>query len=376
MRGQKKALTLLLILWFVISILPLVSADEGSWESKAPMNRARAYLGVAVIHGKIYAIGGENGHLLTYGNGALSRTPHVVNTTEEYDPVSDTWTLKAPMPTSRGGFAVAVYKHKIYCIGGWTHSGSYNNTGVNEAYVPWTNMWETKSPMPNVPTTARVFTVNVVNDKIYVIAVGSNGRFVKEYDPLTDTWITKTPPPDDIASIISFVIDDKIYTIRWPGDYFQVYDPATDSWSLGASTQFNGLTLTGWSLTAAETTGANASKRIYFFDLDQTKIYDSLTGNWTNGTAMLTDRLLPKAVALDDAIYLIGGRTGTFSLIAELNPSALNERYSPVEVIPEFPSWIVLPLFLSATLFAAIFKKKLLKTASQQSSEPDEKRGN
>jgi N-acetylneuraminic acid mutarotase len=353
--------SLFLVLVLPLISIPLVSATEGSWEPKASMNKARAYLGVAAVNGKIYAIGGENGHVITYGSTALQLTPHVVNTTEMYDPICDTWTLKAPMPTPRGGFGVAVYQNKIYCIGGWTHSGSYNNTGANEIYDPTTNTWETKSTMPNITT--NLYTANVVNDKIYVIGIG---KFIAEYDPLTDSWTTKTPPPDDVMCTVSFVIDDKIYTIRWPGDFFQIYDPATDSWNLGTPFQFTDLTLIGGSLTAAETTGTNASKRIYFFDLNQTKIYDSLTGNWTDGTAMPTKRLLPKAIAIDDTIYLIGGRTGTMSLIAELNPSALNEQYTSIEVIPEFPSSSILLLLLSATLFIIFCKKKLLKTANQQ----------
>jgi N-acetylneuraminic acid mutarotase len=356
---MRKNIALLVFLSFFvavpISILnPAYAMGTDSWESKAPMHKARAYLGVVAVNGKIYAIGGENGHLVTYEYGALKPTPHVVNTTEEYDPVSDTWTLKASMPTPRGGFGVAVYQNKIYCIGGWTHSGSYINTGVNEVYDPATNTWETKSPMPNVTT--NIYTASVVNDKIYVIAYG---RFIAEYDPLIDSWTTKTPPPVDVASLVSFVINDKIYTIRWPGEFFEIYDPATDSWSLGASTHVTGL-----SLTAAEIMGANASKRIYFFDLNQTKIYDSLTGNWSDGTAMPSDRLLPKAIAVNDAIYLIGGRTGTMNLIVELNPSALNEQYIPTEVIPEFPSWIIFPLFLIVTSFAIFVKNKVFRHSS------------
>ena len=41
-----------------------------------------------------------------------------INATEAYNPGTDTWTLKAPMPTSRDGFGIAVYQNKIYCIGG------------------------------------------------------------------------------------------------------------------------------------------------------------------------------------------------------------------------------------------------------------------
>ncbi len=35
-----------------------------------------------------------------------------------------------------------------------------------------------------------------------------------------------------------------------------------------------------------------------------------------------------------------------------------------LEVIPEFPSWIILPLFLVATLFVIVFKKKLFNQRS------------
>lgn len=50
----------------VFSGLVLSSADnavENSWASKAPMQEARAHLGVAVVNGKIYAIGGDAGEI-------------------------------------------------------------------------------------------------------------------------------------------------------------------------------------------------------------------------------------------------------------------------------------------------------------------------
>ena len=76
---MKKAFFLLLFLLIattsVVSVEP-ARASENSWISKAPMLTARAYLGAAVVNGKIFAIGG-------YNNGYLS-------TNEEYDPTTDT----------------------------------------------------------------------------------------------------------------------------------------------------------------------------------------------------------------------------------------------------------------------------------------------
>jgi parallel beta-helix repeat protein len=43
------------------------------------------------------------------------------------------------------------------------------------------------------------------------------------------------------------------------------------------------------------------------------------------------------------------------------------DNYPLVNVIPEFPTWIILPLLIATTLLAIIYKKKLPKTSSQQS---------
>ena len=119
---MRASVAALLVLVFLaapcVAVKPTLSSDdviENSWASKAPMQVARSSLGVAVVNDKIYAIGG------TTENG-------VVNTNEEYNPVSDTWTYKKPMPTPRENFAITSYQNKIYCVG-----GSLNNGTATEA---------------------------------------------------------------------------------------------------------------------------------------------------------------------------------------------------------------------------------------------------
>jgi N-acetylneuraminic acid mutarotase len=70
------------------------------------------------VNGKIYAIGGYND-----SSGCLS-------TVEEYDPATDTWTTKTPMPTTRAGLAIGVVNNKIYAIGG--HGGGSLLSTVEE----------------------------------------------------------------------------------------------------------------------------------------------------------------------------------------------------------------------------------------------------
>jgi hypothetical protein len=298
-------------------------AAENSWATRAPMHEARSALGVAVMNGKIYAIGGFTGGGL-YEPDFLSGS--FVGTNEEYNPATDLWTYKASMPTPRARFAVAACQNKIYCIGGVT--GENVIIGINEAYDPSTDTWETKAPMP---TTIWKVQANVVNGKIYVIT--PSGTYV--YDPVTDSWVSKTSIPFEMGSA-STVFNDKIYVLggfRGPpylNYYTQIYNPETDSWSLGAlmpSTVSDGG--------AGTTDGIMAPKLIYVLGISESggwhcanEIYDPETDNWRVGADVPTDRLDFGVAVVDDMLYVIGGYT--FYNLYEIMPSAINEEYTSI----------------------------------------------
>jgi hypothetical protein len=340
----KKSVALLFVFVFLgasclILAKPAFSSEavaEDTWTTKAPMQQARAGLGVVAVNGKIYAIGG------TTASGqypADVSSGGFVGTNEEYDPETDTWTTKAAMPTPRDYFAVAAYGNKIYCIGGAVgytvdeqlgYWHSYNQSGVNEVYDTVTDTWETKTPLP----LARMqIQAHVINGKIYVIS----WSLVYVYDPESDSWTSKTrmppPYPQYNSSPASAVVDNRIIVTFWVltgfSSYEQkilIYDTEIDSWSEGAS----GPIIGGIGSAAVATVGVNALQRVYLLGYDVNQVYDPEADAWMTATAMPTDRMDFGVAVVDDVLYAIGGYVKVSPLHGLVRSVAVNEQYIPI----------------------------------------------
>jgi len=365
MGDRRAALIVFLVLCSLLVSLPniaAVRAVEDSWTTLEPLPTIRRDLGVAVVNGKIYAIGGRND-----GN--------YLSTNEEYDPETNTWTTKTPMPTPRSDFGIAVVNDKIYCIGGiidfdWSGHGEGILCAVNEVYDPLTDTWENKTSMP---TKRQRPTANVVNGKIYLIGgfqyhdsyysnYGTIELDVNEvYDPETDSWTTKTSIPITPSNPASATIDNKIYVIGgFQSDLNQIYDPESDSWSQGAPIP-TAVALAG----AGATSGEMAPKRIYviggypsYDEVSLNQVYDPETNTWSSGRRMPTARHSLGVAVMNDKLYAIGG--GSTNL--NVRQYDENERYTPIGYIPEFPSWTPLLIMLIGVLVVTvIYKQKLHK---------------
>ena len=105
------------------------------WLPVAPMTTARAYHGVAVLEGMLYAVGGHDG-------------THPLTSVERYDPAINVWSVVAPMTTARDSHGVAVLGGLLYAVGG--RDGRRPLSSV-ERFDPATNVWSPVAPM----TTAR-----------------------------------------------------------------------------------------------------------------------------------------------------------------------------------------------------------------------------
>jgi N-acetylneuraminic acid mutarotase len=353
MGEQRTALILLLVLCLVLSSLPLVGATEDSWTTLEP-SPSDSYMDAAALDGKIYCIGGEN---------------------FRYDPETNTWTEIAPLPTFNGWGAVVACQNKIYLIGG-------SADVPTQVYDPATDTWENRT---SIPTTRSQLQANVVDGKIYVIGgqipsplyVINPSSSNDVYDPETDSWSQMAPIPTPVMGYASAVLDNKIYIISGghegssadyePINQVQIFDPAANQWINGTS-----LPTGVCYARACATTGLSAPKRIYVIGgttnyyghydvsvIDLNQVYDPTTDTWTTCTSMPTPRCELEAAVVNDEIYAIGGRKEDNSLV-------VNEKYTPADYIPEFPSWAILPLLLMVTLAAIIYKRRLAKTQNQK----------
>lgn len=167
---------------------------------------------------------------------------------------------------------------------------------------------------PSSVNRAEVSYVNV-KGKFY-LAGGS--RLHEVYDPVSDSWSRVSQLPIWLDHIQAVVLDDLIYYVGglrgWPGpqsDRVYIYDPATDTFSLGGNMPAN----------RARGAGGTAAYdgKIYYAggmhgSIENTvavpwfDVYDPETESWTALPDMPTVRDHFHAEVVDGVFYAIGGR--------------------------------------------------------------------
>ena len=198
------------------------SANGSSTPCYRPLHHAAA----AVSNGRLYVIGGF----------AQGFTP--TNGVFEYNPASDTWSSRAPMPTARGALAAATIDDKVYAVGGVLGFGR-DNVAALEVYDPIADTWETREPMARPRDH---LAVGVVGGKLYALGgrlrhdFGLNLDANEAYDPMSDTWSDRSPLPGPRSGIAAAAVDGKIYVFGGEsraGTFptTEAYDPSGDSWS-------------------------------------------------------------------------------------------------------------------------------------------------
>src|SRR6266849_2716850 len=166
--------------WKPIGMVYEYDPASNHWTKKKPMALASHHVAFTEYHGKIYGFGG----FVLPDSGPPAWAP--INNAWEYDPATDAWKALAPLPSKRGSAVAAAMGDKIYVIGGVTTIPGSNITammpttpqmsvGTVEEYDPASNSWRQRSPMPTPRNHAAA---GVVNGKIYVIGGRVGAAFI------------------------------------------------------------------------------------------------------------------------------------------------------------------------------------------------------
>eukprot|EP00058_Branchiostoma_floridae_P022572 XP_002608062.1 hypothetical protein BRAFLDRAFT_213439 [Branchiostoma floridae] len=171
----------------------LYQAGLDSWSKLTPMHTERDYCKLAVVQGKVYAIGGRT-----------SSSPlHVTAGVEVYDRSLNKWTEGVSLPQPRFLHAVVVLDGSIYVMGGLDAKGHSTSTVYH--FIPGDSQWYSASDMPEV---ASFITASTVNNSIYVAGLHSK---VLCYRPQEDLWTVVANADTGLNRCGMTVFGGKIY---------------------------------------------------------------------------------------------------------------------------------------------------------------------
>ncbi|NXO64822.1 KLH17 protein, partial [Phainopepla nitens] len=190
-----------------------------SWQPEVSMGTRRSCLGVAALHGLLYAAGGYDG-------------ASCLNSAERYDPLTGTWTSIAAMSTRRRYVRVATLEGNLYAVGGYDSS---SHLATVEKYEPQINTW---TPIANMLSRRSSAGVAVLEGMLYV-AGGNDGtsclNSVERYNPKSNTWESVAPMNIRRSTHDLGAMDGWLYAVGGHDgssslNSIEKYNPRTNKW--------------------------------------------------------------------------------------------------------------------------------------------------
>ena len=285
----------------------LAGPAAGEWGRRAPLQEPNSEISVAELNGKIYVVGGYPSDRVT------------VPTVQVYDAAQDRWKLTTPLPVPLNHTMAASVNGKLYVIGGQTIAQS-DSSFVDSVYEydPATQRWTSRAPMPTQRSAGGAV---VVGGKIYVAGGRPpRGRDFAVYDPRANSWTPLPDLPTQRNHLAAVAIEGKVFVAggRFGGgvqsettDVVEIFDPATNTWTPGAPMLIprggiNGVVAAGC-LHVFGGEGNRNDPNGMFSDHD---LYDPITKTWTRLDPMpVPVHGVTGAVFLNNLIYLPGGGT-------------------------------------------------------------------
>lgn len=280
------------------------------WMLAAPLPSARWGAAGATVDGcRLLVIGGSD---LT-----------VLDENLVYDPATDVWNPRAPMPAPRTGITGATAGEFVVVAGGYSPR-SWGGVGIADdtfAYNTAANTWITLAPLPTPIATGAMA---AARGRLYMIG-GDDGDGVSndtnfEYDPSTDSWASRAPMPTPRENFVAVTLRNRIFVaggvdVSDPDlnglNAFEMYDPATDTWTTRApmleGRAWPGIATDGRSIIVYG--GASSYQAADAHSLSSGERYDPATDAWTPIPAMEVPADGAATAYVAGRLYSAGGET-------------------------------------------------------------------
>lgn len=269
----------------------------GNWMKKAPLPSTWTEIVAVAVNDKAYAF-----------SGGFPAKADV----EVYDPATDTWQMRNPMPLGMDHIGTAVLDGKVYVVGGFTNNRHRQvSDGVFE-YDPagdkWRKLASLSAPRGSVAAAA-------VDGKIHAFGGRKNETDVvaihEVYDPKTNIWSPAAPLPRGRDHMAAVAVDGKIHVVggRFGANedstgLHDIYDPATQIWTSGplmptprgggSGAFYHGMVVY---------LGGEDDKRAY----NENEGFDVKTNRWVTLAPMPTPHHGIGVTAIGNMLYVAGG---------------------------------------------------------------------
>ena len=278
---------------------------KGAWITKAGLIHSRSEVAVGEVGGRMYVLGG-------YADGNVAQPLN-----EEYDPTTDLWRERAPLPRGGNHIAAVGLEGKLYAIGGFSLQNAKAYADVY-AYDPTSNAWSAKAHLLQpLGSMAAVAVDGVIHAMGGAGGTGPEDRHTVAvhyvYDPKTDRWSESTPLPFPREHFNLVSIGSKIFAI---GGRIENYSQnvatvfSIDSRDKNAKWQ----TLPLMPIPRSGTQAAILDGKIFLFGgekfggvFNNTEMFDPVTQRWIELTPMPIGRHGTQAVTLGDMIFIPAG---------------------------------------------------------------------
>lgn len=192
---------------FLITSFICTAQTKPGWELVKTTNtvNSRSECGMAAANGKLYLMGGG-------GNAALP--------VEIFDPATATWTKGATAPSIMHHFQPVTLGDKIYVLEAFVDNNYPNQTTAANVFCYDTkaDKWQKLAGLPAERRRAGAGAA-VCNGKLYLAGGIQNGHasgttnMFDVYDPATDKWTLLPNAPHIRDHSMAAVLNDKLYTI-------------------------------------------------------------------------------------------------------------------------------------------------------------------